>query len=162
MSATSLQPRTQTQPTHGAPTAELLRLSPLFASLDDRLIARVAAITREQWLPQDAEICRQGDPAQYLHVLLEGQVALWATAPDESRAAVEVVRPPGYFVLATVLTDLPHLMTARAVSPVRLLMIETAGLQALVAHEVDLSNALLRAEAMNFRALVRQVQDLKL
>jgi CRP/FNR family transcriptional activator FtrB len=140
----------------------LLRLTPLFETLDDRLIDDLAAITQEQRLPEDAVLCQQGTPPQHLHVLLEGQVALWATAPDDSRAAVEVVRPPGYFVLATVLTRLPYLMTARTVSPAHLLLIDTDGLHTLLARDVELANTLLRAEALNFRALVRQVQDLKL
>ncbi|HTW69332.1 MAG TPA: cyclic nucleotide-binding domain-containing protein [Acetobacteraceae bacterium] len=142
--------------------SELLRLTPLFESLEDRLVDSLAAITREVRLPEDTEICRQGEPAQSLYVLLEGRVALWASAPDDSRAAVEVVRPPGYFVLATVLSGLPHLMTAQTVSPSCLLAIESKGLHDMVEREVDLANAFLRAEALNFRALVRQVQDLKL
>jgi CRP/FNR family transcriptional activator FtrB len=145
-----------------AALSELLRLTPLFEALEDRLIDDLAAITHEVRLPEEAELCRQGTAPQYLHVLLEGKVALWASAQDESRAAVEVVRPPGYFVLATVLTRLPYLMTAQTVTPARLLLIDIDGLHTLLARDVGLANALLRAEALNFRALVRQVQDLKL
>jgi CRP/FNR family transcriptional activator FtrB len=107
-------------------------------------------------------LCRQGGLPQYLHVLLEGQVALWGSATDGSNAVVEVVRPPGYFVLATVLTRLPYLMSARTVASSRMLLIDADGLHELLEREVDLAVALLRAEALNFRALVRQVQDLKL
>jgi CRP/FNR family transcriptional activator FtrB len=141
---------------------DLLRLTPLFEALDEHLIEDLATITQEVRLPEEAELCRQGSMPQHLHVLLEGQVALWAAAQDESRAAVEVVRPPGYFVLATVLTRLPYLMTAQTVSPARLLLIDVDGLHTLLARDVGLANALLRAEALNFRSLVRQVQDLKL
>lgn len=141
---------------------ELLRLTPLFEALDDRVIDGLAAITQEVRLPESAVLCQQGDPPRHLHVLLEGQVALWCAAPDDSRAAVEVVRPPGYFVLATVLARLPLLMTAETVSPARLLLIDADGLHELLARDVALANALLHAEALNFRALVRQVQDLKL
>lgn len=140
----------------------LLRLTPLFESLDERLVDELAALTQEVRLPEGAELCRQGLSPKHLHVLLEGQVALWASAPDDSRAAVEVIRPPGYFVLATVLTRLPYLMTAQVVSEARLLLIEVEGLHTLLAREVALANTLLRAEALNFRSLVRQVQDLKL
>ena len=147
---------------HPADLADLLRLTPLFEALEDRVIDGIAAITWEVRLPENAELCRQGTLPRHLHVLLEGQVALWATAQDDSRAAVEVMRPPGYFVLATVLTRLPYLMTARTVSTARLLLIEADGLHALLARDVGLANALLRAEALNFRTLVRQVQDLKL
>jgi CRP/FNR family transcriptional activator FtrB len=142
--------------------AELLRLSPLFETLDDRLIDELAAITQVVRLPEDTELSRQGTAPEYLHVLLEGQVALWATGKDGARAVVEVVRSPGCFVLATVLTRLPHLMTAVTVSAARLLLIDVEGLHALLGRDLGLANALLRAEALNFRALVRQVQDLKL
>jgi len=94
--------------------------------------------------------------------LLDGQVALWGNAPDGSRAVVEVIRPPGYFVLATVLARLPYMMTARTISPAHVILIDVAGLHELLEREVGLANALLRAEACNFRSLVRQVQDLKL
>lgn len=140
----------------------LLRLTPLFEALSDRLVNEVAAFTQEARLSEESVLCRQGEPTRYLHVLLEGQVALWTAAPDESRAAVEVIRPPGYFVLATVLTRLPYMMSAQAVTPVHLLMIDVDGLHAMLSRDVELANALLRAEALNFRALVRQVQDLKL
>jgi CRP/FNR family transcriptional regulator, transcriptional activator FtrB len=144
------------------PVADLLRLTPLFESLDDRLIAALAAISQEMRLHAGEELCRQGSPPAHLHVLLEGQVALWGNAPDGSGAVVEVVRPPGYFVLATVLTRLPYLMTARTISPARVILIGAAGLHDLLEREVGLANSLLHAEAVNFRSLVRQVQDLKL
>ena len=162
MSVTAFRPVSSAPVSSPSHLPDLLRLTPLFENLEDRLIERLAAITQEARLPEDTEVCGQGDPALHLHVLLEGRVALWASAPDESRAAVEVVRPPGYFVLATVLTRLPHLMSARTVSAAHLLLIDTEGLHALLASEVELANALLHAEALNFRALVRQVQDLKL
>jgi len=149
-------------PSNPSAMSDLLRLTPLFESLEDSLIDSVAAFTNEVRLPEDTEICRQGERARHLYVLLEGRVALWATAADESRAAVEVIRPPGYFVLATVLSGLPHLMSAQTVSISHLLEIDSERLQKLVAREVDLANAFLRAESLNFRALVRQVQDLKL
>jgi CRP/FNR family transcriptional regulator, transcriptional activator FtrB len=163
MSATTAR-YTSVPPSRSDPAtlSDLLRLTPLFETLDDRLIDDLAAITREARLPEGTELCWQGTVPQHLHVLLEGRVALWATAQDDSRTAVEVVRPPGYFVLATVLTRLPYLMTAQTVSATHLLLIDVDGLHALLTREVGLANTLLRAEALNFRALVRQVQDLKL
>lgn len=139
-----------------------LRLTPLFEGLDDRVLSELAACTQEVRMPPDHVLCRQGAAPEHLHVVLEGQVALWGSAPDGSSAVVEVIRPPGYFVLATVLTRLPYMMSARTVTSSRLLMVEIGGLHALLQSEVGLASTLLRAEALNFRALVRQVQDLKL
>ena len=139
-----------------------LRLTPLFEALDDQVVGALAACTHEVSLPENHVLCRRGEEPQFLHVLVEGQVALWGESPDGSSAVVEVIRPPGYFVLATVLARLPYTLSARTVTPSRLLMIEIEGLHALLQREVPLANALLRAEARNFRSLVRQVQDLKL
>lgn len=147
---------------HPPSLAGLLRRAPLFQLLRDDLIDALAAITREAMLPNETAICRQGDQPRYLYVLLDGRVALWASAGEDSRAALEVVRPPGYFELATALSHLPHLTTAQCVSPCHVLMIDSRGLAELVARDVALANTLLRAEALNFRLLVRQVQDLKL
>jgi len=50
----------------------------------------------------------------------------------------------------------------RAVTPSLVLSIDAKGLLALVAEEATLVTALLRAQANEFRGLVRQVCDLKL
>jgi CRP/FNR family transcriptional activator FtrB len=60
------------------------------------------------------------------------------------------------------LARLPRLMGVRTVTPSRLLSIEAAGLLALVEQEPSLVAALMRAQATEFHALVRQVCDLKL
>jgi len=54
------------------------------------------------------------------------------------------------------------MMTARTISPARVILIDAAGLHELLERDVGLANAFLHAEAVNFRSLVRQVQDLKL
>jgi CRP/FNR family transcriptional activator FtrB len=97
-----------------------------------------------------------------LHVLLDGQVALSSTAADGTIALIEVLHPIDHFVLASVLSRLPYLMTARAVTRARLLAIDAAGLLDLVEHEVQLANTLLRSVSREFRTMVRQVRDLKL
>ena len=95
-------------------------------------------------------------------MLIDGRVALDAVAPDGTSIMVDVLRPPGHFVLAAVLTELPYLMTARALIASRLLLIEAAGLRALLQAEHSLALAVLAAEAKDFRAMVQQVRDLKL
>jgi CRP/FNR family transcriptional regulator, transcriptional activator FtrB len=75
---------------------------------------------------------------------------------------VEVVHPVGHFVMASVLSELPYLMTARAVARSRLLAIDAASLLNLVHRDPSLANTLLRSVSREFRTMVRQVRDLKL
>jgi CRP/FNR family transcriptional activator FtrB len=147
---------------HVRPDPALLRQAPVFRELDDRLLARIGGISTVLTLPEGEQICRQGDPADRLFVLLSGQVVLSNTAPNGTSAVVEVIPPGGHFVLATVLARLPLLMNAHTVTPSRLIAIEAASLLALLHTEASLATALLRAEAMDFSSLVRQVCDLKL
>jgi CRP/FNR family transcriptional activator FtrB len=107
-------------------------------------------------------LSHQGSMPEFLHILLEGQVALTSTAADGTTAVVEVVHPVGHFVLASVLAELPYLMTARAVTPCRLLAIDATILLDLVRRDTSLANALLRSVSREFRTMVRQVRDLKL
>lgn len=139
-----------------------LRATPLLAELDDRLIARLAAISKIVTAPEGAELCRQGDPASELFIVMEGQLAGSSTAANGTTAVVEVFRAGQTFSLSTLLARLPRLLGFRTITPSTLLSIDATGLLQLVQEEPPLVTALLRAEANEFRALVRQVCDLKL
>jgi CRP/FNR family transcriptional activator FtrB len=141
---------------------DLLGTVPLFERLDDRLLKRLDAITEPVNVAEGDELTRQGEMPQHLHVLLEGQVALSSTAADGTTAVVEVVHPVGHFVLASVLAELPYLMSARAVARSRLLAIDAVALMVLVENEPELATTLLRSVSRDFRNMVRQVRDLKL
>src|SRR5689334_7382014 len=97
---------------------------PLFEGLDASLRARLEAITEVVTAEADQVLSHQGAMPEHLYVLLEGQVALSSTAADGTTALVEVLHPIDHFVLASVLTRLPYLMTARAVTRCRLLAID--------------------------------------
>ena len=140
----------------------LIGAVPLFERLDASLLERIDAITEQMTAEPDQVLSEQGAMPECLHVLLDGQVALSSTAADGTTALVEVLHPIDHFVMASVLTRLPYLMTARTVTRCRLLAIDAAGLMDLVEHEATLANSLLRSVSREFRTMVRQVRDLKL
>lgn len=144
------------------PALDLIGTVPLFERLDAALRQRIEAITEVLTATPNQVLAEQGDMATHLHVILEGQVALTSTATDGTIAVVEVLHPIDHFVLASVLTKLPYLMTARAVTRCRLLAIDAPGLLELVEREAALANTLLRSVSREFRTMVRQVRDLKL
>ncbi len=144
------------------PVLQALRATPLLRDLSDSVMVRLAAISKIVSVPEDVDICRQGDPADRLFIVLDGQLAGTNTAPNGTVAVVEVIRSGETLGLATLLARLPRLLGVRTVTASRLLSIEADGLLALVEQEPSLVTALLRAEANEFHALVRQVCDLKL
>lgn len=143
-------------------TVDLIGTVPLFEAAERSLRARIEVFTTVVTAEPGAVLSHQGAMPEALHVLLEGQVALSSTAADGTTALVEVLHPVDHFVLASVLSRLPYLMTARTVTRSRLLVIDADGLLDLVEHEAALANLLLRSVSREFRSMVRQVRDLKL
>ncbi len=141
---------------------QALRNTPLFRDLDERVLERLAQISSIVRASEDSIVCRQGEIADHLFIVLEGQLATSAEAVSGTSAVVDVVPPGGVIGLATLLARLPRLLSARAISDCRLLSIEAQGLLTLVSQETPLVTVLLRAEAQDFQALVQQVCDLKL
>jgi CRP/FNR family transcriptional activator FtrB len=144
------------------PAIQALRATPLLRDLAPAVQERLAAVSEIMLVSEGTEVCRQGEPADELFVLLEGQLVSSSTAANGASAVVEVIHAGGIVGLATVLARLPRLLNVRSINPCRLLSIEAGGLLALVAQEPSLVTALLQAQAQSFRALVRQVCDLKL
>ena len=141
---------------------QALRATPLLRDLTDSVLDRLAAISKIVNAPEDTEICRQGEAADALLIVLDGQLVGFTTAANGTTAVVEVIRSGETLGLATLLARLPRLLGVRTVTPSSLISIDALGLLALVEQEPALVTALLRAEANEFRALVRQVCDLKL
>jgi CRP-like cAMP-binding protein len=144
------------------PSPALMREVPMFALLDDDVLTRLGAVTEHATVAEGTPLCREGDPAGALHILLDGMVTLSAEAPNGRKAVVEVIRPIRHLVLATVLARLPYAVTAQAIAASRLLVIEADGLHAMLHESAALADALLRGQALDLRAMVRQVCDLKL
>ena len=143
-------------------TASQIRQMPVFKDLDDSAVNALVAIAKPRDVPEGTVLCQQGVPAEQLLVLLQGQVALENTSPSGVSAVVDVVAPGGHFMLSTVLSGLPSLMSARTVTAAKLIGIGATGLREPLHREPSLAAALLRAEALDFGAMVRQVCDLKL
>ncbi|WP_428536527.1 cyclic nucleotide-binding domain-containing protein [Rhodopila sp.] len=141
---------------------QTLRTASILRDLPNPVLDRLAAISKVVNVAENDEICRQGDAADELIIVLDGQLAGSSTAANGTTAVVEVIRSGETLGLATLLARLPRLLGVRAVTPSRLLLINAHGLLALVEQEPSLVTALLRAQANEFHALVRQVCDLKL
>jgi CRP/FNR family transcriptional regulator, transcriptional activator FtrB len=148
--------------TESLPVIQALRATPLLRDLSPEVLERLAGISKIVLIAEGIEVCRQGELADELFVVLEGQLVSSATAANGASAVVEVIHAGGIIALATVLARLPRLLNIRTINPCRLLSIESRGLLELVEREPSLITALMRADAQTFRALVRQVCDLKL
>ncbi len=141
---------------------EILGEVPAFAELPDPVLARITENAERRVLSAGTLLFGQGTKPRHLHVLLDGQVGLLAIGSDGQATVVEVLRPVDQFMIAATLTDAPYLTSARALTPVRLFVIDAPALRAVVQSEPQLAGAMLGSLSRHYRMLVRQVKDLKL
>lgn len=114
-----------------------------------------------QHFPEGLVMIRQGEPADFLHVLLDGQVELFATWADRE-TTMAVVRPIGTFILAATIRDAPYLMSARTLERSRIMLLPSRDLRAVFRQDSEFASAIIHELAGCYRAVVRHAKGLKL
>ncbi|MDE2583512.1 MAG: helix-turn-helix domain-containing protein [Rhodospirillales bacterium] len=144
------------------PGLKTLRTIPVLARLREAVLEEVDAVSEVISIDRGTQLFRQGTLPVVLYFVLDGLMALSSAVPDGSTAVVDVVRPMGDLVLASVVGALPYLQSAHAVTRARLVAIDAALVRKLVEREPALAGPLLMSVARDVRGLVRHVRDLKL
>lgn len=114
-----------------------------------------------QEFPAELQLVRQGARANFLHVLIEGRVELFAewNGRDTTMAIVE---PVTSFILAACLRDARHLMAARTLQPSKLVLIPAADVRAAFRRDPDFAVDAASELASGYRSIVRHTKNLKL
>ena len=138
-----------------------LRRSRLLAELPPADLATMLAGCFVQALPEGAVLCRQGERARFLHVVVSGRVGLFGESADRE-ALVEIFGPGDAFIVPAVMLDAPYLLTARLLDEGRVLMWPAAAFRADVRANVSLALGAAMQLSGYWRTLVSQIKDLKL
>lgn len=110
---------------------------------------------------KDVRLFSEGEAADRLYILLAGAVELFTSA--EGRDAVLLILwPPETFLPAAALTDEPYLLTARTLSPSRLLALDADRVRAAARDDPILAHRISDILAAHFRIAIRHIKDLKL
>ena len=99
-----------------------MRLLALFKNVPDEHVDIMLRASFLQRFPAHVELVREGDPPDFLHVVVSGQVEVFSAYRDRE-TTVAVLEPGQSFIVAAVLLDRVYLKSARALSAARVLMI---------------------------------------
>lgn len=124
-------------------------------------VERILASARIQTYPAHAEIVREGEPADYLHVLLSGLVQIVAQDAGHE-TTISILEPPHAFIMAAVYLDKPYLQTARTLEPARILLLAAEPIRRLTLIDINLSNNVARELAHAYRLAARELKNQKL
>lgn len=140
---------------------DTIRGSALFAGLPEALQDRLLSKAQLDILGAEQTIFLQDDPPDALFIVLEGWVKLCRVAPSGAEAVVSVLGTGSLFGELSALHCEPYSVTAEAITPLRLLRMESALLRRLVATEPALASSMLGAALANLQRLVGHIEDLK-
>ena len=133
----------------------------LFQSMEE---ANFEALTKAAYLqhfPPLVELIQESDPADFLYIVVEGAVELFAKS-NGREASMAVVRPVGTFILAAVMKDAAYLMSARTIEKSRVLMIPAQNIRMVFELDEAFARAIVLELASCYRAVVKDHKGLKL
>lgn len=142
---------------------DLLRIGelPLFQSMGQESFEGLTNAAYLQHFPPQVELIHEGDPADFLYIVVEGAVELFAKS-NGREASMAIVKPVGTFILAAVLKDAVYLMSARTTKKSRVLMIPSENIRTIFKQDDTFARAIVVELASCYRAIVKDHKGLKL
>lgn len=134
---------------------------PLFREMGDSDRERIFAGSFLQVFPPQLTLFELGQHADFLHVLVDGLVELYASSAGRD-TTMRIVEPVSSFILAAVVTDMPYLMSARTLVASRILLVPAPLVREMIRQDVALMEATMRELALGYRDLVRALTGMKL
>lgn len=134
---------------------------PLFSSVSPELLRDLTTGAHLQRFPAGTLLLLEGDPVDFLYVLLDGQVELHGTWNDRE-TVLSILRPVSTFILAAVVLDADALMSARTLERCEVLMIPGDAIRKAMTEDAAFAVAVSRDLAGAFRGMVRQIKNQKL
>lgn len=138
-----------------------IALLPLFREMEDDQRERIFSGSFLQVFPPQLTLFELGQHPDFLHVLVDGVVELYATSAGRD-TTMRIIEPVTSFILAAVITDMPYLMSARTLSPSRIMLVPAALIREIVKQDCALMQATMRELALAYRDMVRALTDMKL
>ena len=133
----------------------------LFESMSDSNFETLMQAAYLQTFPAQLELIAEGDPADFLYVVIEGCVELFART-NGRESTMGMVRPVGTFTLAAVLKDAVYLMSARTCQRSKLLLVPSENIREVFQRDEAFARAIVIELASCYRTVVKEHKDLKL
>ncbi len=139
----------------------LVRKLPLFGETCDSEFESLMQGAFLQRFPAHVTLINEGEPADFLHVVVDGMVELYATHASRE-TTIGFIEPVSTFILAAVVTDKPYLKSARTVAASRILMIPAEAIRDVFARDAGFARAVVAELALRYRDIVRELKNQKL
>lgn len=139
---------------------EIRRLS-LFATMAEPAFEALVRGAYLQTFPPQVQLMAEGDTPDFLHVLIEGSVEMYATW-NRRETTMAILRPVTTFIPAAAITDRANLMSARTLAKSRIALIPAEDIRRAFRDDPQFAVAMAGELAIHFRSATKHVKELKL
>ncbi len=110
-----------------------------------------------QQFPTGVVLIHEGQPADFLHVLVDGLVEIF-TEQNADDWGISLIKPVSTFILAAVVGDQPYLNSARTLAGSRVLLIPAQRVRAIFDQDVAFARIVARELALAYRSSVKKLK----
>jgi CRP/FNR family transcriptional regulator, dissimilatory nitrate respiration regulator len=139
-----------------------LRGCRLFTGLPPADLESIAAICTVKALEKGDYLFREGDPARGFYVVQRGAVSVQRVSAVGKEQIIHVFRTADSFAEIALASSMGYPADARALEASQVLLVEKAGMLALVRRQPELALRMLGSTSSHLRVLVGQLEDLML
>jgi CRP/FNR family transcriptional activator FtrB len=134
-----------------------LKALPLFSEMTEESLASLLDAALLQQFPTGVILIREGDHADFLHVLVEGLIEIY-TEQNGVEWGISLVNPVSTFILAAVVGDQPYLNSVRTLADSRVLLIPAQRVRAIFDQDVAFARIVARELAFAYRSSVKKLK----
>ena len=138
-----------------------VRALQLFSSMEEKHFDALMEMSYLQTFPPQLELVAEGDLADFLYIIIEGSVELYARS-NGRESTMGLVGPVNTFILAAVLKDAVYLMSARTARRSKILLIPSQNIRQAFQQDAEFARAIVQELASCYRGLVKEHKDIKL
>ncbi len=143
-------------------TGDELRAVRLFAGLDEPVLAEIAARGVTRAFRRRALLFRKGDPCRGLHVVLEGRVQIYTSAPDGREQVLHRIGARQAVTELPLFDGAPYPANARAVTDGRVFFLPASAVNDLCRAHPELLRVVIGDLGRSIRRLTQLVEKVSL
>lgn len=143
-----------------AEEADIRALS-LFSGMAEESFQTLFRGAYVQNFPPMIDLITEGDPSDFLHVVTDGSVELFAEW-NGRETTMATVRPVSTFILAATIRDAPYLMSARTLEKSRIVLLPSIDVREVFSGDPAFARSIVDELAMCYRAVIKNTKNLKL
>lgn len=134
-----------------------LKALPLFSEIREESLTNLLDAALLQQFPTGVVLIREGESADFLHVLVDGLVEIF-TEQNGGEWGISLINPVSTFILAAVVSDQPYLSSARTLADTRILLIPAQRVRTVFDRDVAFARIVARELALAYRSSVKKLK----